>query len=536
MASTPQGQQDADLINLDGDKNGLDYGKKRSKISWYNIDRLFYGSSSLKPGNIDNEEKSRAEVRQIQSNELFPNLDLDITQSNTIRTFDIAYFPAERGSYNYDTQNVSNNDTFTDPENRWGGIMRSLTTTDFQQANIEYLQFWLMDPYENYSINQSEGFPSNKILTASDEVGQLYINLGNISEDILKDGRKMFENGLPEDGTKNSSNITQTIWSDIPTTQSLIYAFTENDNARVNQDVGLDGLNDNEEKLKFQTYLNNLPAAAKPIAEKDPSTDDCHYFRGKDLDEEDASIIKRYKNYTLTQGNSPTAKLSPEPYPTSETSFPDVEDINKDQTMNTVESYYQYKISLNKNDLVVGKNDIVDKRSVSVKLANGATKNVTWYQFRVPINTPDETINGISGFSSIRFMRMFLTRFKIPIVLRFAKLQLIRGDWRRYTKTLPNPPTIPVDLTVGQLQNFTVGAVNIEENENRQPIPYVLPPGITRERLQGSTTIQRQNEQSITLKVDDLAQNETRAIYKNVSADIRIFKNHKMFIHSEGVQ
>jgi len=132
-------------------------------------------------------------------------------------------------------------------------------------------------------------------------------------------------------------------------------------------------------------------------------------------------------------------------------------------------------------------------------------------------------------------MRMFLTKFKIPIVLRFGELQLVRGDWRRYTRTINENIQPPIDLTPIENQNFEVGVVNIEENEDRQPIPYVLPPGIRRERLQGSTTIQQQNEQSLSVKVTDLEAGDTRAVFKNTTFDIRMFKHLKMFIHAESV-
>lgn len=529
IASTPQGQTGAlDFTNgniASGLPEELRIGAKRSRLAWYNIDRLFYGST-LKPGNIDSDELSRAEVRQIDYNELFPEIDLDITQSNIIRTFDLSYFPAERGTYNYD-DNFDANQKYSNPEDRWGGITRALTTTNFQQANIEYIQFWLMDPYENYSIKPNEGGPAIPP-TDNDFQGELYFNLGSISEDVLQDNRKMYENGLPEDGNQiPGDNVEITPWSSIPKNQSLLYAFSESDNARRNQDLGLDGIADDAEATKFGTVFG-----------ADPSADNYRFFRGSDLDAQDASILTRYKDFNLTEGNSPTVNNSTESYPTSATSFPDVEDINKDQTMSSIESYYQYKVSLNKNDLVVGQNYIVDKRTTTVKLPNSTTQTTNWYQFRIPITVPDDPnniINDMSGFTAIRFMRMFLTKFKIPVVLRFGELELVRGDWRRYTKTLNDNIVPPLDLTTAENQNFEVGVVNIQENEDRQPIPYVLPPGIKRERLQGSTTIQQQNEQSLSVKLTDLAPGDTRAVFKNTTFDIRMFKNLKMFLHAESV-
>ncbi|NVK52906.1 MAG: cell surface protein SprA [Flavobacteriaceae bacterium] len=518
-ASTPQTQ------NLNGTATDLTYNFKRAKLAWYSIDQLFYGNGN-KPANIDNVELSRSEVRQIGFSELFPNTELDITQNILVRTLDLAYFPSERGTYNFDTgANVNADGTFANPEDRWAGIMRPLTTNNFDQANVEYIQFWIKDPYEHYSITNQEGLPTgvdpnNPI----NQVGDLYINLGNISEDILKDNRKMYENGLPADGS--GKNTTTSVWGNVPTNQSILYAFDVDDAARLNQDVGLDGLKNKDELSFYQSKVTDI----SKLNPDDIASDNFKYFRSTAFDNTNASIITRYKSFNNTEGNSPTVSLSTESYPTSSTTYPDVEDINKDQTMNTVESYFEYKVSLNKNDLVKGINNIVDEKTTEVTLADGSTRKTKWYQFRIPVRS-GTPVNGISDFNSVRFIRMFLTKFKMPVVLRFGQLELVRGDYRRYTKTLNPAINPPQDLTNSQLNKFEVGVVNIEQNEGR----YVLPPGIVREQLQGTSRIQQQNEQSVSLKVTDLQQNETRAIYKNISVDLRMYKNLKMFIHAEPV-
>jgi cell surface protein SprA len=558
LASVPQEQQSPQLDFL-GDINDPDgilrFGKKRSKLSWYTIDRLFYGNS-LKPSNIDDSELSRDEVRRVSFSELFPEIDLDNIQSNIVNTFDLYYSPKERGSYNFSTD-INADGSIIDPASQWGGIMRSLNTTDFLQANVEYIQFWLMDPYQNYTIKPEEGGPQS--INPTDFGGELYFNLGNISEDILKDDRRMYENGLPEDGIQlDGTNINATEWSSIPKNQSLIYAFSEKDNERPNQDLGLDGIPDdngsvntdgtiNDEKNKFRAFLDKIatisPSEASKL-ENDPASDNYNYFRGSELDAENASILARYRNFNRTQGNSPTINNSNESFPTAATSFPDIEDINKDQTMSAVESYYQYKVTLNPSDLDPDRpstpsnpNYIVDRKIVSVNLPNGTSQQTTWYQFRIPINTPDEIIGNISDFNSIRFMRMFLTKFKIPVVLRFGELELVRGDWRRYLSGIEDkdPLSVPQQLTNDQNRNFEVGVVNIEENENKEPIPYVLPPGLERERLQGQTTIQRQNEQSLLVRITDLPKDQTRILFKNTSFDMRMFNNLKMFIHTANI-
>ena len=521
-ASTPRYETN-DIFN--GANNDLSYNYKRAKLAWYSIDQIFYGFGETPPS-IDADQLSRAETRQINFQELFPNQQLDITQNAQIRTLDLAYFPEERGSYNFNPNaNVVNGEAFLpNPQENWGGIMRPLNTNNFDVANVEYIQFWIMDPYENYSLTAEEGLPQGlNPNNLANQVGDLYINLGNISEDIVKDNRKMFENGLPEDGLKiNGNNVNRTIWGDVPRNPSIIYAFSEEDAARTNQDLGFDGLTNLEEQ-----NLANIDAKYRTLL--DPAADDYQFFRGTELDAINASILRRYKNFNNTQGNSPTLNQSTEPYPTSSTTYPDVEDINRDQTMNTVESFYEYKISMNKADLVKGRNYIVDEKTTTVTLENGNQQSTTWYQFRVPIRngTP---VNGITDFNSIRFIRMFLTNFRMPVVMRFGELDLVRGDWRRYIRTID--PNIDPDreLTQQELEGFEVGVVSIEQNDGS----YIQPPGIERERLQGSTTVQLQNEQSVTLKVNNLGPGKTRAIYKNISVDLRRFNNLKMFMHLEG--
>ena len=509
---------------FNGDQSDFSYNYKRGKLAWYSIDQIFYGIGQT-PASVDADELSRAETRQINFRELFPNQQLDITQNAQIRTLDLAYFPEERGSYNFNPNATIVNGVakLPNPETNWGGIMRALNTNNFDQANVEYIQFWVMDPYQNYSITTEEGLPvdvnPNDI---SNQVGDLYINLGNISEDILKDNRKMFENGLPEDGLKiDGNNINRTTWGDVPRNPSIIYAFSEQDAARTNQDLGFDGLNDLEEKA--------LPGIGIYSTLDDPAADNFSFFRGSQLDALNASIIRRYKDFNNTQGNSPTLNQSTEPFPTSSTTYPDVEDINRDQTMNTVESYFEYKISMNRNDLVKGRNFIVDEKTTSVTLENGNRQETKWYQFRVPIRS-GTPVNGITDFNSIRFIRMFLTNFKMPVVMRFGEFDLVRGDWRRYVRTI-NPNINPErDLNQTELEGFEVGVVSIEQNNGS----YIQPPGIERERLQGTTTVQLQNEQSVSLKVTNLEPNNTRAIYKNISVDLRRFKNLQMFMHLQG--
>jgi cell surface protein SprA len=370
--------------------------------------------------------------------------------------------------------------------------------------------------------------------------GKLYINLGDISEDILKDSRKFFENGLPTSAVV--TNVDTTIWGRVPTLQNLVESFDNNTASRPYQDVGYDGLR-NEDELSFFgiPYVDKIQQEYGPgsiayfNALQDPSADDYHYFRGSDYDSDEkyASILERYKKYNGPDGNSPTDAQNPESYPISATVIPNVEDLNRDNTLSESERYFQYQIDLDPTKMVVGENYITDVHvAQGIPLADGSSGSVTWYQFKVPVAQPSRVIGNISDFKSIRFMRMFVKGFANPVVLRFATLELVRGEWRRYKgDLLSSGEYIPDDIQ--SLTTFDIFSVNIEENGRRQPIPYVIPPGIEREQNIGTTTLVRLNEQSMDLKVCDLLDGDARAAYKTTDFDFRQYKNLEMFVHAE---
>ena len=414
------------------------------------------------------------------------------------------------------------------PNSSWAGMMRKLETNDFEASNIEFVEFWMMDPFNNEDglINHSGG--------------DMYIQLGNISEDVLKDGYKSFENGLPTSAIVE--DVDTTAWGRVPTNFSIVEAFDNDPTSREYQDVGLDGLRTVDEKLFFDSvYIEPLlslygaTSSAYGNAINDPSGDNFHYFRGSDFDSQSTSILDRYKNFNNMEGNSVTTENSPESYPTAALSQPNTEDLNGDHTLSETESYFQYKVRLDPDEMIVGQNCISDVLVTSVKTENGANRTIKWYQFRVPVYQPDKVIGSIRDFKSIRFMRLALTDFSQPIICRFATFDLIRGEWRRYNFSLEEPGEyIPIDDE--DATTFDVSAVNIEENGNRSPIKYVLPPGIVQELDNTTTTQRQQNEQSLVLKVCDLKDGDSRATYKTSDLDLRTYKRIKMFVHAEGEQ
>lgn len=530
LASIPQGQPD---LFPEATKKDLSAGFKRAKTSWYLIDPLFYQNNSLTPQHIKDDPTmlSDSRMRLVNQTDIFPNLQQQYGSIPNIPILELAYYPSERGMYNYDTTNTYNPDgTFVNPENRWGGIMRALSTNDFEQTNIEFIQFWILDPFNEDAEAVNPDAPHNG--------GDLYFNLGNISEDILPDSRKSFENGLPPFGTSVTDNLDTTVWARVSTQQVVVNAFDTDPTARENQDVGLDGWDNTAEKIAYANFLswvqNNptLSADAKAAMLADPSNDDYNFYRDDNYDAAALNILERYKKYNGMEGNSPTQEMSAtmnaEGYPTQATNMPDIEDINQDNNLSETENYFQYRVSLRPQDMQVGKNFITN-----VQIYQNGNKTERWYQFKVPITDYEKKINGIQDFRSIRFMRMFMKDFDEEVVLRFARLEFIRGEWRRYLEDLTQPGEgIQTDPN---LTTFNIGAVNVEENDQRDPIKYEIPPGIVRE-IDPSQTFQRQlNEQSLVLDICNLQDGDARAAYRNVQFDVRTYKKLKMFVHAEEV-
>lgn len=505
------------------DKTGLSSGFHRSLLAWYTIDPLFTRrGSSLTPGHIkgDLKQLSNHYVREVYTKELFPLRDQSSYQgaTNTLNILNLAYYPSEPGPYNFNVTDLQADGTLQNPQRNWGGMMRKLDTNDFEQANIEYIEFWMLDPFI-YSREQAD---------AADYGGDFYINLGEVSEDILRDGKKFYESGMPVDGSKS---YTYTQWGKIPTQSTVTYAFATTSGSRALQDVGFNGLTDAEEQEFYKSaYLDQIQGKVNQAVFDsifaDPARDDYHYFRGSDWDEMRAPILQRYKYINNPQGNSPDSDSRSESYDTSYKSTPDVEDINQDYTLNEYEKYFQYRVSIRPEDLVVGNNHIVDKREYSQTWRDNTKSTVTWYQFRIPIDEFESRQGNINDFSSIRFMRMFLTGFKKPIVLRFGTFDLVMGKWRTYDQPLSAASGGTLDAS----------SVSLEENGEKTPVNYVLPPGIRREQDPSQPQLVEANEQALSLVVKNMSTGEAKAVYKNSTLDLRQYKRIQMFAHANALE
>ena len=537
LASTPQEQRDmfpetfTDTTSNPRDR--LAYGFNRARLAWYIIDQLMYNNSSSTPSNIKQEEQSKPYARAVYEPELFPKKEYAGTAVSTyMPVLNMAFYPSEKGPFNYDvnayknfSKGMNEDGSLVDPASRWGGMMRRFDNTDFEANNYEYIEFWMMDPFIDNPEHSG---------------GKLYFNLGDISEDILRDGKKIFEDGLPPDGS--DENCEFTVWGRVPTIQQIVNAFDNNLTNRYNQDVGFDGLPSERERDFFdENYLaliRNSFGTGSMAYEKawtDPSGDDYRYCRGDYWDNLNAGIVERYKYWNNSEGNSIenfNGDLLNNVLSIS-SSTPNSEDINNDNTMSEDEKYYQWSIDINPNKMVVGQNYINDiLNAIPERLPNGTSPVTKWYQFRIPIKNPEEAIGAIEGFNSIRFMRVYVRGFEEPIILRFATFELVRNTWRSYTQDLLEDG----DYLPGQQDEnteFLVGTVSLEENGTRTPINYKIPPGIAREIMYGGTTTYQINEQSVNMKVKNLQDGDARAIYKGTNFDMRQFKNLEFFVHAE---
>ena len=524
LASTPT------VFAESKDINQTSYNKNRALLAWYAVDPIFGYPQTNTPPHIRNDVDMMSDhrTRIVYQNEIYPNRQEASNVDTKLSILNLSFYPTERGQYNINASEMNADGHLTNPKQRWGGLMRRLDNTDFEKANIEYIQFWLMDP----ALTNPEGYE-----------GELYINLGDVSEDILRDGKKAFEHGLPV-STADQGRVDSTIWGYVPRTTSTTVAFSNEAGSRAMQDVGLNGLSSEQEKTwpAYKKYLDELQAKVTPAVwsawnndrfspRNDPAGDNFHYYRGSDFDQEEVSILDRYKHFNGTEGNSPATEQQTESYGTASTLTPDIEDINLDNTLNEYEKYFQYKVILRPDMMEVGRQHITEKKIRTVTLRNGQTVDVTWYQFKIPLRGDSasvQKIGSIRNWKSIRFMRMYLTGCEKETHLRFATLDLVRGDWRQYTRDLA-PIGVPVNIGA----SIDVQTVNIEENSTRTPVNYVLPPGVSRQTDPGQAQLIAQNEQAMVLRVMNLSPHDARAMYKNTGYDMRQYKNLQMFVHAE---
>lgn len=529
IASVPQHQPE--LFPNAATNPGLE-NNRRARLAWYRLDPLYQNSQKSTPEHLKKDvlQRSGHFTRIVPLTEVFIEKQLPQGTPQSIPTLDLAFYPKERGDYSFDAVNINADGSLMNPKTRWAGISRRIETTDFEAANIDYIEIWIMDPFHQERINPAG--PANS--------GQLYINIGSISEDVLPDGAFSQEQGLP---TPNSPDTAiATAYAFVPRVPSLLGAFDNNPDARDMQDVGLDGMNDDQEREFHKAYLQQLEAThganseAYKQAFADPSGDNYTFHRDQNYDSRNATILERYKKYNSTQGNSTTDRRSDDQTPMAAYVSPDEEDINGDRTLDQTEEYFQYRIDLSREALRVGNGYVTDVVYAAAQREDKGAKpdSVYYYQLKIPVKEFEKRVGGIQNFKSIRFMRMFLTGFEDSVIVRILYMNMVRADWRRYPKSLKEPPSIGPPPNPQDPTEFVVSTVNIEENSSRKPIRYVEPPDIAREVDPTQPVQVLQNEQSLSLRVCNLEKGDARGAFKVTELDIRNYENIKMYIHAEG--
>lgn len=539
LASAPRGATNSagKILFPEADRiNDTTYGYNRARMAWYRIDNLFY-NSQVSPDPVFNTPANWQNhyTRLIPIQELYPNRPVQGQLNQNLFTFDLAFFPRERGPYNYEysssptagiSQGINNDGSLKSPETRWAGIMRAIDNNDLEATNVEFIEFWMMDPF---------------LYNTTSPGGKLYFNLGNISEDILRDSRMSYENGISAD----LSTMDSTTWGQVPRLPSLVDAFDNDVNLRPVQDVGFDGLTTADERIRKAAFLANinsnpnLTQAAKDLLTTDPSSDDYRFFNDAFYNDNGVgSILERYKLYCNNEGNSPAQENTNTVQITAQTNLPDKEDLNKDNSLNENEEYFQYEVDL-KPGMAVGNNPYIVSEVKGSQSGYGRDHNgleSRWLQFRIPIRQYTSRVGSIPDFKSIQFMRMFMTGWRdSAVVLRFGTLELVRNQWRTYTLNL-NDPCEQLS-TENDPPFLNVASVSIEENSSKKPVNYVLPPNILREQALGQQTNQfvQQNEQALSMTVCNLKDCRSKTVFKNMNLDLRRYKTLKMFIHANSV-
>jgi cell surface protein SprA len=526
LASAPKGMPDrfgAEKFPEARLSDSLAYGFNRAKLSWYSIDPVFQGALGSNPLDDATAQATKDNIytRQYFERDVFRNRENATINNPPLFTLDLSYFPDERGPYNFETtptpysRGVSASGKLNNPETRWGGIMRTIeTTSDFEAANIEFIQFWVLDPFK---------FPGGN------RKGNLYLQLGNLSEDILKDSRKQYENGLPRPNA--ATTVDTSSWGVTPTIQNaLTNQFDADPDVITKQDVGLDGLDDDAEKNFYADFISRLATIVTnpdilTKANTDPSNDDYIFHRDSRFLAND-NVITRYKDFSNTQGNSSNNLVGGNVNGNSKTQ-PDNEDLNNDNTLNETEEFFQYRVAFDESSLA-NSPFVADKVAVPLNSNDSAY----WYQIKIPIKEYEQRVGNISDFRSIRFVRLLLADFEQPVTLRFAQFSLVRNQWRRYDLSLANPgEELPGDDVSNT--DFNISSVSVEENSSRSPIPYAIPPGINREQNISGYNNALQNEQSMSLQVCELKDGDARAVYRVTNLDLRNYKRIKLFTHAE---
>lgn len=523
LASCPQDFGNPGSRPEGGFTNDLAYGANRAKLNWYTIDPRARSAA-------DNTDPY---TRLINQDELFDR-EIPLDQLPDLFTFDLTYYPTERGPYNFDIEGgrmdtsgsvmvsagvevntAEQRVELLEPQTRWGGIMRNIDNNDFQAANVEYIEFWMLNPFmdrRGETASHREG-----------ESGKLYFHLGNVSEDILRDNLQMYENSIPLDPNVPTP-LESSAWSEVPLTTPTIIGFPNNTADIDKQDIGYDGVDDFGETQKFNEYLASFSTTLPPSVQQDPANDNFVYFEDPSLNTD--NLLERYRGFNGPQGNAPDGQSNERGNPR-----PDIEDLNNNRSLDQGESYYEYELNFVNNGGQINPDSTSFLREVRPVAAAGSGQEELWYRFQIPVQQ-GTAVNGIEGFRSIQFMRMYMTGFESQKTLRMAEFELVRNQWRTQQPTciLPGVDGGVVDA---DSMEFSIDAVGIQENNSKIPFNYLLPRGIQQQQLFSTFNNVLQDERSLVLNFCNLEPRCQATVFKWSNVDLRVFERLQMFVHAE---
>jgi len=189
--------------------------------------------------------------------------------------------------------------------------------------------------------------------------------------------------------------------------------------------------------------------------------------------------------------------------------FPDSEDLNRNFTLDRLNSYFRYEISLDTNHLT------------NPFIAGGGSSKEKWYQFKIPLKDFKEKI-GNPSFTIIEYVRLWVSDVNDDVHLRLTELNFVGNQWQK----LLNPPKVTEEDEV-----LTISTINIEDN----PL-YFTPPGVKREkdRTKPDENVLK-NEQSLQLLIKELEDGDKREAIKYLYKPLDVFdyREMKLFLRAD---
>ena len=386
--------------------------RERGFLFWYNP--FYIGSNGAK-------------VFGMYTKYIWPQKETTETDQYT-NVLTVVLDPEVNGITGLETQN--------DLRQIWGGIMQPVYMYD--QSKSKYIELWVKG-----------------------EKGQLQVDIGEISEDWYDVN---YDASMPEggDGNKNYED------TDLNGTLNVT-------NEADNEDVGINGLSDEEEIAKgWDPMIDNF--------------DEDGYDEGE----------VRYVN-----GSENNSAIN---------TYPETEDIDRDGKLDQANNYYSYTIDLSSEEWLAS----------TTRFDNG--NETGWKQYRIPLTAMIDSV-GKPSFQSVRMMRLNVFGMEDQDTLQFASISIVGNEWQEMG--LANEGS---DLYTVDDDRFYITVKNSDEDDD-----YISPPGIsgreTVDPLGGATITEK--EQALVLNLKGLNPGETALAEKIMleNETLLMYKKLKMFVH-----